>query len=322
MSVLLGSGNWLRLLNAAWLNGINAFSFGCWVSIPTITTAQKNYVWSHRGAVNQISLRKDSTSDRFRFSVTCGGVAITRDSASTVVAAGAKYFVSGDWAANVATTGMRIFINGVQEQQTGTTTQTGPYDSGASTTPLLIGAKNETAPEELLGSVGGLWIVLGRQIKAAQHLAAYEAGWPFLAGLDADLYLPLDGGDRLTKFPDMSRSARHIVLPGGLQGTVAVGVPMGRGGPAKRKSASSRSVKAASVAPPPLPTGWTTAGIVAHPQTTIAILGLDPEKSYEVRVTARRTVLGGVVSSAPSGSVQARPLGTTIKHVPKKVLIG
>ena len=75
-----------RKTSADWLIGATSISFAVWASVDDILApAENQYLFSHRGASGQYSLRLNN-SGKLRFSVThTGGIYVTKDSTTTPV---------------------------------------------------------------------------------------------------------------------------------------------------------------------------------------------------------------------------------------------
>jgi hypothetical protein len=310
MSIIFPSAKFAQFPNADFLNSMASFSFACWVRYETITTANKQYAWSHAGATNQISCRKDSTSDKVRFSVTAGSVAVTRDSVAAISAA-TKYHLAGTWKPNDAA-GMALYLNGALEGTSSTTTQSVSYDSLDATTPLCLAAKKPSS--DINGAtVEALMIWKDRVLTAAQVLQLYYHGWPHLVGLPAPAvsYPVLSG---TAQIPDASGNSRHIVAAN-ISSGVTEGPVLGRWRAPRRTGAMS--LKAGAVAPSAGP--WILDSSPAVGTTSKMISGLTPGTLYEVRVLAVDAA-GNV--SPDSALAQAYAQATIDPHVARPMLFG
>lgn len=309
MAIRFASGKYLRVLNASWVNDISSFSFACWVRITTLTTANKQYVWSHRGTGGQISLRKDSTTDKWRFSVTVNGSTfITVDSLAAAVA-GTTYFISGDWTKNSSA---RLYVNGVLQNTTSTSSQTVNYDSGENS-PFLVGVRTEVS-DSLVGDVESMQLYLNKVLSAGEYADLMEIGWPGQCALEPDLWLECDGEYSLTDLPDSADPGHHAEVGVGPL-TDPGNLALYRGAEAPAAYGVKLALAAGAAAPGP----WVPFGSPVG-ATSVVVTGLTPGQPYEFVVDARDAA--GNISALQSTPAEATPQGSIIRHRPKRVIWG
>jgi len=296
------------------MNGVSAFSFSAWVRFETVDSAQEQYLWSHRGATNQVSMRKVVTSNVFRWSVTCGGVAVFRS--GLVPTAGQLYHVAGRWAAG-SSFGMEMWVDGTSQGTTDTTAQVSvDYDSGDATTPLCVAARTPTLN---LGRVDleNLIIWGNFEINQNEVRSLRYAGWPVMCGISRPLVQYLLDGGNLTYLPDLSGNGRHI--------TDVSGSPSGPSDQGTRGKYEAqvfpggvlgRNVQGGTSAPPPNP--FTFYGETNAPDVDLEVAGLTDGIPYEFYVTAIDASLN---ESAASAIVEATPQAGIVA-TDRKVFLG
>lgn len=314
MGIRLASGQYVARGTPVYLNDQDRFTCACWVVLDTVDSTKKQYVWSHRGVTNQISLRKlEGASPVFRFSVTSGAINKFVDS-TTVAVVGTAYHVAVTWQANVA---MAIYVNGVLEASLSlVATQTANYDSGDDNTPIIWGSRNGSS-DYLIGAIEG-WQFFDRQVlSAAQIKCLWNHGWPHLAATQPG-ELHFFDGRLLTAFPDLSGQGRHVSLP-----TEIVGPPVDAGTIGRWDNEDLGGVegrKIAVAAGGALPGPWTIYGTEPlHPASSQVLSGLTNGTTYEVVVVAVNDA-----GESPEQSVPATvtPNDAVIRHTPKKLFVG
>jgi hypothetical protein len=220
MAIKFPTATYASLSSASFMDNVSKMAFFCVVRFDTVTTANKQYVFQHRLGTtgDQFSLRKDSTSDKFRFSVTAGGVAVTCDT-TTVIAAGTTYYIGGNWERTVAG-GMRLYLSGVADgTNPSTTTQIANYSTSGGTLYLSrdTGTQYGVATLEAFAIFPGLTL-------SAQDFASLSIGVHPLAiasvASSLAFHVPLEGFS-LTQFREDSGNNRTVtsitgsVLDGG-----------------------------------------------------------------------------------------------------------
>ena len=298
--------------SASFCNNISSFSFSAWVRFDTITTGNKNYLFSHAGVTNQISCRKDSTTDKIRFSVTSGAVAVTKDSGSAVSAA-TRYHVAGTWQVNNAS-GIKLYLNGALDGSAGsTTTQTANYDSSDATTPIVLGGKTPTSNLGDL-TLEGVHLWTGTILTASQIAALYYCGHYYLAGLPIpEICYGLWNG--ITQIQDLSGHGRHITS-GNISST---GVSdAGMFGRWERERVGGQHPVRVTAAGPPVSGPWILGATVSFAATGAMVSGLTEGVLYDLMVRAEDQVPN---ESADSAVSQAIAKSSAVTHVSSRVLL-
>lgn len=307
--ISIPDNEYCEIANADWLNNLTAFSVALWIRYPTVTTARKQYAFSHRSS-NQFSLRKDSTSDKFRSSVTVSTF-VTCDS-TFVVIANTLYHVGFSWVAGDAA-GLKLYINGALDNSSSTTGQSGPYDSGASSTSLLFGARTTTSDFGLPHVEG--FVHFPRVLTADEFRRLYEYGRHHLAVPDTRPRVAYSfDGSYLAKLFDTSGNGRHIT-------TIAAGAADQRmRGRWSAPGSNEMSGGIATVAGAPAPNPWTEYGTRAGKAATqLTLAGLTPGAEYQFRL--RAVDVAG--QESPDSAIVATFAGVAdVIHTPREVFLG
>jgi hypothetical protein len=295
--------------NADWLDNAASFSFAVWVNLAAVTTGSRQYVFSHYGATNRISLRKDNgATEYFRFAVVSGGISATVDDTTGTPVAGTPYHIAGTWTPGSAT-GIAIYRNGALVDTGNTTSQTANYDSGGSV-DLYLGAR-AVSSNYLNGSIENLCLWPGTVLTPAQILELYYSGWWQLANVTRPA-CQYACQTSITRIPDLSGNGRHIesatIDTTGVTLTPSIGkwddLTVGQG--------ITQQQGAAYTPPAPDdPDPWTLHGYVTHPTTTDTVTGLTNGTEYEFAVAAL-DVDGNV--SEKCSAVACTPHDIPIKH--------
>lgn len=312
MAWRFAASSYCKRPSASNLNDIDKFTIACWVYLDTVDSTKKQYLWSHRGASNQISVRKfEGASPVFRFSATVGAVNKTVDS-TTVAAINTPYHVVCVWQKAAV---MEIWINGVIEASLDVSSfHTVNYDSGDSTTPLHLGAKSDNS-DVVLGALEGHMCFVGARLGANAIKSLYESGWPGLAALQPDEFHLFDGS-LLSTAPDLSGFQRHVV---DLAGTITDAGWIGRWDAEDDTPDLSRKIASMSGGAQPGPwIDWPNH--LPHPGTVLVVSGLSPDTPYEFVMNA--VGADGQVSADQSVPLVSFANGALIRHTPKKLFIG
>ncbi len=311
MGLQFQSGKFAYYPNANFLDDCDSFSAAGWVRFDTVTTASKQYVFSFRGATNQISLRKESTSDNWKFSVTAGGVNVLNDIGPAIVQ-GQRYHVAVTWAKNAT---QKIYVDGTQLDSDSTTGHTVNFDSGGGTS-FVWGAKTDTGVESGVCTLEG-WVVLTGYVLSQSEISALKsAWWPHLAGVPTgQFFFPFTTG--ATAIKDWSGKARHITSAT-ISASGVVDAPAFAPRLRPRRSIGLPIYTGGGGATPPA--AWTKWGSEPlHPTASVQLTGLTNGSTYEIKVTA---VDNSGNESADSAIVEAIPTDATVVHRPKRVFIG
>jgi len=312
MAIQIPDNKWFFFDAANFLDAVTQFSFVLWARIDTVTATAKQYVVSHRGATNQFSIRKYETNDKWRFSVTAGGVNQVCDDSGAAVVAGTVYHLGCTWKKNNAS-GMKLYINGALITTVSTTSQTADYDSGGNS-DIVFGAKTTTQDSGKC-SLEGFAVWPGTELTAAQILSLSKGVWPH------QIALPRPGlqypcwGNQVATVQDLSGNGRHVTDPTWINGITTSG-RIGRWEDPGHGLDGYHRV-AASAGPPANP--WVAVPQVFHPTVTKVIGSLTNDTQYEFKLVAVDTS-GNV--SVDSAIVVGTPTGTTVKHTPRKRLRG
>lgn len=285
-----------RLAGASWLDAQSQLSMFARVRFDAITTANKQYVFQYRlgSSGDQFSLRKDSTSDKFRASVTAGGALVTKDSAS-VLAASTIYNVAMSWQKNIAN-GLKLFLGGA-EDGAGNSTTSQTADLNASSGDLVISARPGTFDYGVC-TIETFILWTGYNIALAEYLALSDGAWPHQLALAPQpaIFLPC-WEELLTELTDQSSNGRAVPITGS---TLAGGLLGQLLDPMEFDAGRSAGV---SVVVPNAWTDWVPD--ILHPNGTGLITGLSNGIPYEFKVAAI-DASGNV--GADSAIVQATPV--------------
>jgi hypothetical protein len=267
----------------------------------SINTGVNQYLVSHKGATNQFSIRKHSDDNKWRWSVTSGGTAVTCDDSSATPAIDTTYCLCGMWKKNDAS-GMEIWRDGVSRNTASTTTQTSDYDSGGSV-DLYVGARkfNDSYGK---CDVEEVWLWAGHELTLAQVQALNDGcHWLDIAGLPKPSAWWEFNERMLTRVPDRSGNGRSIE-----SATIDSTHPPSAGGIILPRSprciiapASNHRV---SVSGPAEPNPWTFWEDVLHPVAASTVTGLTNTTTYEFKVNALDQTAN---ISADSAIVEATP---------------
>lgn len=306
MGVKLPDLKYVKYPMADFLDNQSQMSFAAWVRFDAIVSANKQYVFSHNGASQRVSLRKDSTSNKFRFSVTTAEGFVTNDS-STVIVAGTLYHVAGTWLQTNAS-GMKLYVNAVLETTTNTTTQTTNYNSGGNVA-LVLGSRTDTGAEYGKCTVENFTLWPGVLLTLTQIQSLYYGDWPHQLDLNRPgIFLPLFGSS-VARLPDYSGNDRHIES-GNINGAVADSI-VGRW---MNPMPFAGGFAAAGVSVGGSPNPWvliTTpqANEVLHPTANYVNDGLTNGTVYEFYIS---TMDQGGNESQPSATVEATPVAPSV----------
>lgn len=310
MALQFPTSKWAHYPNANWLDNVDSFSLAGWVRFDTVTTGNKQFVFSHKGSTNKFSLRKDSTTDNWKFSVTAGGVNVLNDVSGVV--ATTKYHVACTWLKNSAT-GQKIYVNGSLLDTDSTTSQTANYDSGGGSS-LIWASETDGGSNFGVCTLEGWSVWPGVVLTLADVTQHRFSAWPSNLSLAAPgVFYPFQTGT--TEIKDWSGNKRHITSVSA--GTSHV-VSLGKWERPTRLQAGT--VVGATTTTPPAPAAWTRWPTpVAHPGQSLNLTGLTNNVAYEVRLIARDTVNN---ESTPSATSEATPTDAVIVHRRRRRLIG
>ena len=299
--------------NANFLDDISSFSAAGWVRFDTITTANQQFVFSHKGGTNQLGLRKDATTDHWKFSTTVGGVNVVNDLTTPV--AGTKYHVAVTWTKN-SSTGQKLYVDGALIDTDSTTGQTVNYDSGGGSS-LILASRTDTGSNFGVNTLENWCFWPGVLLTANQIAQLRLVGWYHLVGLPAPaVFWSLLNGASVIK--DWSGNGRHITSATMSASGITDGGLIGKW--EKPRLAGKGAQVQTAVAAPPGPNPWIEATPdTLHPLMTKQISGLVNDTPYEFKVNAVDDA-GNV--SADSAIVQATPSGATVIHTVKRRLLG
>ncbi len=314
MAFDIPTSKYIDVPNCGFCNSVDRFTAIIWGRLSSHDATKSQYLWKHGNpsSGDQISLRRDLTSGKWRASITAGGISVTKEPAG-VTAINTSYHLAVTWQNNQAN-GLKIFIDGVEDGSgTSTLTQTANYDSGSSTHSIFFGARHTT-------SNLGVVIVEGFMIFPGTVLAAAQIAALRMQGHWVKVNVPVPAVDwrfdksNLTFVPDLSGNGRHIQASSILSGIVSGGTI----GFYEDEDEPSMDSYVAGTGGAPAPEPWTKyATDFAHGQTEFTIEGLSPG-TYEVYLTSSDDVPN---ESAPSNTLSSVAGTAGIIHRPKLVFI-
>lgn len=302
MALKFPTNVYAKLLGASWLDAQSKISAFCRVRFDSVITANSQFIFRYRLGTtgDQISIRKDVTTNKLKLSMTAGGALVTKESVSALVA-GTIYAIGISWEKNNAN-GLKLFIAGAEEGSGGSTTsQTGDLNAGSG--DLFIAARPATPAAEFgicTIETFGLWT--GHNLTLAQHLLLSGGAWPHQIGSlpRPALFLPCFQ-QLLTRIPDLSGNGRSIESSG-IVGTILDGAQLGQW--MDPDSWSSGGSQEGSGGGAPAPNPWTLDQEVTKPTAAATVAGLTNGTVYEFYVSA---LDNDGNESSPSSTVEATP---------------
>lgn len=272
------------------------------------TLGSKNYVFQHRLATSgdQLSLRYDSSGGKFIYSTTHGTVRTC--TGTTTITAGTVYDVGLVWKQNTAD-GIRLYVNGVLENDEPTTGQTDSnYNTSGGTFWIARSAAGDTS-EYGRCTIEKLILYPDKEL-SAEEFQLIARIWPhqLVSRFRASLFLPMfffdeDNG----KIADWSGNNRDVVV---FNGTPITETPrLGKWGSMRIGRRWGSLVHAEGSAPPPgpdPPNPWEeVTPAVDHPNSAKPVTGLTNGTTYEFKVVAfdasgNQSVDSEVVEATPT----------------------
>lgn len=230
MAIKFPTNKFARYNSATFFDNQPKLSIFLRVRFDTVNAGTKQYVFEHKNATNQVSLRRDSATGNFKATLTAGTASFVSKESTANPTAATVYDLAIVWQKETAApNGFRLWVDGT-EQGTGvsTTGGTGNYDSlGGS---LVLGARNGSSPTEFGICTIEKFLWFNDFLLTPTLITALRSGkWHHkIQGLPrpAVAYMLLDG--ELAAFRDDSGNNRHVtdiggpLLAGGYLGKVDV----------------------------------------------------------------------------------------------------